>query len=145
MSHEHHGLLNDWQPNCLFSSWFRLTTEKNIKSSTFLALWEENPPVTGGFPSWMVSDAESVSMPRCHHTSVQSVRYIVQVLVKGIPCPGARLTNDFSIEFEIRPNFVVLWFKMRSTDHNKILHISRQCNCCEVCKISLWSVKHILN
>ena len=36
--------------------------------------------------------------------------------------PGARPTNDISIEFEIRPKFAVLWFKMYSTDHNDILH-----------------------
>ena len=50
---------------------------------------------------------------------------------------GARPTNDISIEFEIRPNFAVLCFKMFSTDHNEILHMSRQCNCRDVCKISL--------
>ena len=53
------------------------------------------------------------------------------------PLPGARPTNDISIEFEIRPKFAVLWFKMYSTDHNEILHTSRQCNCRDVCKISL--------
>ena len=59
--------------------------------------------------------------------------------------PGARPTNDISIEFEIQPKFAVLWFKMYSTDHNEILHTSRQCKCRDVCKISLLSVKHILN
>ena len=54
-------------------------------------------------------------------------------------------TNDISIEFEIRPKFAVLWFKMYSTDHNKNLYTSRQCNCRDVCKISLRSVKHNLN
>ena len=39
--------------------------------------------------------------------------------------PGARPTNDISIEFEIRPKFAVLWFKMYSTDHYEILHTSR--------------------
>ena len=34
---------------------------------------------------------------------------------------GARPTNDISIEFEIRPKFVLLWFKMYITDHNEIL------------------------
>ena len=61
------------------------------------------------------------------------------------PLPGARPTNDISIEFEIRPKFAVLWFKLYSTDHNEILHTSRQCNCLDVCKISLLSVEHILN
>ena len=58
---------------------------------------------------------------------------------------GAGPTNDISIEFEIRPKFVVLGFKMYHTDHNGMLHTSRQCNCRGMCQISLWSVKHILN
>ena len=36
--------------------------------------------------------------------------------------PGARPTNDISIEFEIWPKLGVLWFKMYFTDHNEILH-----------------------
>ena len=39
----------------------------------------------------------------------------------------------------------MLWYKMYSTDHNEILHTSRQCYCRDVCKISLWSVEQILN
>ena len=58
---------------------------------------------------------------------------------------GARPTNDISIEFEIRPKFVVLWFKMHPTNHNGILHTSRQCHCRDVCKNSLWSVKYSWN
>ena len=65
----------------------------------------------------------------------------LSMLVKG--GPGASPTNDISIEFEIRPNFVVLYFKMYSTDHNEILHTSRQLHCRDVCKISLWSVQYI--
>ena len=53
--------------------------------------------------------------------------------------------NDISIKFEIRPKFAVLCFEMYLTNHNKILHMPRQWHCCEVCKISLWSVKYILN
>ena len=34
---------------------------------------------------------------------------------------------------------------MSSTHHNEILHTSRQLHCRDVCKIPLWSVKHILN
>ena len=41
--------------------------------------------------------------------------------------PGARPTNAISIEFEILPKFPVICFKMYSTDHNEILHMSRQC------------------
>ena len=59
--------------------------------------------------------------------------------------PGARPTNDISIEFEIRPNYAVLWFKMYSPNYNKILHMSRQYSCRDMYKISLWSVEHILN
>ena len=59
--------------------------------------------------------------------------------------PDAHPTNGISIEFEIRPKFPLSWFKMYSTNHNKILHMSRQCNCCDMCKMSLWSAKQILN
>ena len=58
---------------------------------------------------------------------------------------GARPTNDNSIEFEIRSKLVVLLFEMYSADHNEMLHMSRQCNCRDVYKISLWSIEHILN
>ena len=54
-------------------------------------------------------------------------------------------TNDISIEFEIRLKFEVPYCKMYSTDYNEILHISRQCNCRDVCKISSWLVKYVLN
>ena len=53
---------------------------------------------------------------------------------------GARPTKDISIEFKIQPKFAVLWFEIYSTDHNEILHTSRQLHCREVCKILLWSV-----
>ena len=58
---------------------------------------------------------------------------------------GARPTNDISIEFEIRSKLGTLLFQIYLTDHNEILHTSRQCHCRDVCKISLWSVKYILN
>ena len=54
--------------------------------------------------------------------------------------PAAHPPNDISTEFEIPPKFAVLWFKMYSADHNKILHLSQQCN-----KILLWLVDNILN
>ena len=53
------------------------------------------------------------------------------------PGPGARPTDDMSIEFVIRPKIAVMWFKIYLTDHNKMLHTSRQCDCRGVCKISL--------
>ena len=56
-----------------------------------------------------------------------------------------RPTSNISIEFESRPKFEVLWVKMYSADHNEILFMSRQFHCCDVCKISLRSVWHILN
>ena len=58
---------------------------------------------------------------------------------------GTRPTNDISIEFEIQWKFVLLLFVTYSADHNQIMHTSRQCNCRDVCKISLWSLEHILN
>ena len=33
---------------------------------------------------------------------------------------GARPTNDISIEFEIRPKFGLLQFKIYVTDHNEV-------------------------
>ena len=46
--------------------------------------------------------------------------------------PGTHPTNSISIEFEIQPKFAVLWFKMCSTDHNKIWYS------CHMCKIPFW-------
>ena len=37
--------------------------------------------------------------------------------------------------------FCKIWW----TDRNEILHTSRQCNCRDVCKISLWCMEYILN
>ena len=34
---------------------------------------------------------------------------------------------------------------MNFIDHIEILHPSRQCNCHDMCKISLWSVEYVLN
>ena len=45
-------------------------------------------------------------------------------------------------KFEIRPKFAVLWFKMFFTNHDVILHMSRQCNSRDMCKIS---AEHNLN
>ena len=46
---------------------------------------------------------------------------------------------------QIRSKFEVLWFKMSSTNHNKILHMSRQCYCRDMCKILLWSTEYVMN
>ena len=51
--------------------------------------------------------------------------------------PGTCPTKGNLIKFEISSNFGVLYFTSCSTDRNKILHTSRQCNCRDVCKISL--------
>ena len=72
-----------------------------------------------------------------------SVSYLLQLLAP--PWHGPRPNNDISMKFKIRPKFEVLWFKMYSTDHNEMLHTSRQCNRSDVCKISLYSVENILN
>ena len=58
--------------------------------------------------------------------------------------PGGHPT-DILIEFEILSKFVVPWFKMCSTDHNKIFNTSWQCYCHDVYKISLWSTEYIMN
>ena len=57
----------------------------------------------------------------------------------------ARPINDISMEFEIPPNFAVLWLKMYSTDPNEILYTSRQYNWHDVWEMSLWSVEDTLN
>ena len=59
--------------------------------------------------------------------------------------PGARPTNDVSIEFKIQWNFVMVLFITYSADHNEILHTSRQIHCRDVCKIPLWLAEYILN
>ena len=59
--------------------------------------------------------------------------------------PRARHTDGISVEFYVRSKFGVRWFKICLADHNEILHTSRQCNCRDVCKISLWSIEYISN
>ena len=59
--------------------------------------------------------------------------------------PGACPTKDISIKFNIQPKCAVLWFKMHLTNHNQTWHMSLQCNCCELCNISLGLIMYILN
>ena len=59
--------------------------------------------------------------------------------------PGARPTNDISIESEIRSKFGVFWFETCMTDHNEILNTQRQLHCHNVCIISLWSAEYLMN
>ena len=66
-------------------------------------------------------------------------------LLSGVLPTSGRPTSDVLTKFEIQWNFVMFLFITYSADHNEILHTSRQCNCHDVCKISLWSVAHILN
>ena len=47
--HERHGVSNSWQLGGLFNSLFTLTT-MGYQSSSLLDHYEENTPVTGGFP-----------------------------------------------------------------------------------------------
>ena len=64
----------------------------------------------------------------------------------GIKCgAGTHPNNIISFKFKIRSKFAVLWLKMCSTSCNEILHISQQCYCCDVCKISLWSAAYVMN
>ena len=70
MSHECHGISDNRQFNCMFSSLLWLTNNKNnnkTQSLTLLALCEGNPPVTGGFPSQRASNAEIFSISWCLH------------------------------------------------------------------------------
>ena len=62
-----------------------------------------------------------------------------------ILCPGARPTNGISIEFEMRSKFAMLWFKMCSNDRNQSMHMSRQCHCWDVYKISWWLAEYIMH
>ena len=63
----------------------------------------------------------------------------------GYQWPDTRPTNNISMEFQIQWNFVMLLFITYSTDHNEILHTSRQEHCRDVCKISLGSNEQISN
>ena len=56
-----------------------------------------------------------------------------------------RPTNRISIEFEIQSKFKLLLFKICPTYDDKILYMSQQCYCCDVCKISLWLAEYIMN
>ena len=53
--------------------------------------------------------------------------------------PGGHPTNGILLKFEIWAKFGVLYYKMGSTDHNKILHTSWLWYCCDMLKTSLWS------
>ena len=78
----------------------------------------------------------------CQYTAIYST--IQDNTMQYFTWPSSHY-NDISIEFEFRPKFEVLWFKMSLTDYNEMLYTSRQCNCHDMCKILLWLIEHILN
>ena len=62
------------------------------------------------------------------HYEATIMRYCPFICIRHLPKSwhGARPIKGISIEFEIGSKFLVLWFKMCSTDHNEIFHTSRQ-------------------
>ena len=105
--------------------------------------WPSAGPVRVAY-MWMGSRLEwlIVVTLSCRVAAFMIKASIVQIntLLSSLSPPGANPTNDMSIEFGIQPIFAVLWFKLWSTNHNEILHTSRQFNCCDISKISLLSI-----
>ena len=95
------------------------------------------------FSRVIVLNLESIKMLLKFAELCQSDRsnWVMWQVKDPCPRPSAHPINGISIEFEIRSKFTVLW----STDHNEILLTSRWCYCRDVCKILLWSVKHVMN
>ena len=97
---------------------------------------------------WSISvlndEQHMVKYSRNFSTKIKWEQHMAYCSGKSINKPGLHPTNDISIKFEIRQKCEVLWFKMYSIDHDKILHMSRQCNCRDMRKILLWSVEHVL-
>ena len=66
-SGKHHGVSNHRPFHCFFNGLY-WSTPKKTSRSTLLVLCERNPPVTGGFPSQGVSNAENTwTMSWRHH------------------------------------------------------------------------------
>ena len=59
--------------------------------------------------------------------------------------PGTGPTRGFGLNSEFDKKDGVLWFKMGSFDHNKILYASQQRCCHDVSKILLWLAKYVMN
>ena len=59
MPHECHGISNCWQPDCLFKSFIRLTSQKH-QSPALLDLCNRNPPVTRPFIMWKIFPCHDV-------------------------------------------------------------------------------------
>ena len=120
--------------------------------SNFKVTWDKTSPILTQIGRFRTIGRSQLSNPSdlpCSPWQPQSTNRLPhfkqQYKLQGIMKPGARPTNDISIEFESRPKYAVLWFKMNSIKHNDILHTARQYNCCGVCKVSSWSVKYTLN
>ena len=60
-SHDRHGVSNHRQLDCLFQSFYGLTSKKH-QNQLYWPYCEGNPPVTGGFPAQRTNNAESVFM-----------------------------------------------------------------------------------
>ena len=102
--------------------------------------------VVGGI---LVSLHPSVRPSFCSGVTQSQVKIIGESITlqvtKSWTIPGARPTKHISIEFEIRRKFRMPYVWIYSTDHNDILHTSRQWHCRDECKISLWSATYILH
>ena len=80
-----------------------------------------------------------------YENNTMNISYKMQCMCNCKYSPGAHLTNDISIKFEIQWYFAMFLFIIYSADHNEYLHTSRQWHCRDVSKISLWSVEHTSN
>ena len=73
MSHEHHGILNHQQLNCLLNGLFMLSTKKTSQLC-ILAFCEGNPPATGGFHSQRTSNATSIFLRSWSYSDLSIAR-----------------------------------------------------------------------
>ena len=64
----------------MFVQPFVAQIKENIKAPHATGLCEENPPVTGWFPSQKVSNAENVSTRWRHHVADRTVQSVVPPL-----------------------------------------------------------------
>ena len=107
---------------------------------------QPNQRVVGGI---LVSLCLSVRPSFCSGVTQSQVKIIGESITlqvtKSWTIPGACPTKHISIEFEIRRKFRTPYVRIYSTDHNDILHTSRQWHCRDECKISLWSATYILH
>ena len=131
---------NVWLPTKIPLKFVSKGPIKDIPASVQVMVWRRPGDICGTRGRWVNY------LEICPYSRAASVP--MQVTDVSLPCgckPGTHPTNDISIEFEIRLKLAVLWFKINYTNHNGILHTSRQYNCRDVCKISLCSVGNVLN